>query len=137
MPVSQVGIKEGRKGEQAQGLGTVKVKGSKLQKIGLFFTSTNKSLRQFGFILGILFVFTSMVTFWLGMHASTLADRKEAIVFSPSVNVKSEPSLNATIQFVIHEGLKVEVTGADGDWTRINLADGNSGWISSQSIELI
>jgi tetratricopeptide (TPR) repeat protein len=103
----------------------------------LFFTSTNKSLRQFGFILGILFVFTSMVTFWLGMHASALADRKEAIVFSPSVNVKSEPSLNATIQFVIHEGLKVEVTGADGDWTRINLADGNSGWISSQSIELI
>jgi hypothetical protein len=51
VPVSQVGIKEGRKGEQAQGLGTVKVKGSELQKIGLFFTSTNKSLRQFGFIL--------------------------------------------------------------------------------------
>jgi uncharacterized protein YgiM (DUF1202 family) len=38
---------------------------------------------------------------------------------------------------VIHEGLKVKVIDSEDEWTRITLADGNSGWIPTQSIEKI
>jgi len=51
--------------------------------------------------------------------------------------VKSAPGLNSADQFVIHAGLKVKVVDEDGDWSRIELYDGNSGWIYTQSIEKI
>lgn len=103
----------------------------------MFITSRHRHLRQLGFLSGLITLVVAIAVLMLGSHAESMVEREEAIVFSPTVNVKSEPSLNATVQFVIHEGLKVEVENTEGDWVRIKLADGNSGWIPSQSIERI
>jgi len=60
-----------------------------------------------------------------------------AIVMTPSVTIKSSPDENGTDLFVIHEGLKVWVLDKVDNWSKITIADGNSGWLKNSDIEPI
>jgi tetratricopeptide (TPR) repeat protein len=60
-----------------------------------------------------------------------------AIVFTSSLTAKSSPEQGGTDLFVLHEGLKVRITGKMGNWIRIRLADGNEGWVPENSVERI
>lgn len=102
-----------------------------------FFASRNPKMRQLGLLGGLGVGVAAIVLFLLGQTQDQIQDRTEAIVFASSVHVLSEPSVNGTEQFVLHSGIKVEVLDEDGDWSRIRLADGNSGWLPIQSIEEI
>ncbi|NQV53248.1 MAG: tetratricopeptide repeat protein [Flavobacteriales bacterium] len=102
-----------------------------------FFLAKNPKIKQLGLLGGGIVMASAIVVLLLGRTNGTETRKHEAIVFSPSVNVKSEPGLNGVDQFVIHSGIKVEVMDTDGDWSRIRLADGNSGWLQSQSMEEI
>jgi SH3-like domain-containing protein len=68
---------------------------------------------------------------------SWLVNHTYAIVMQPTVTVKSSPSEKGTNLFVIHEGLKVKITDKLGDWLEVRLADGNKGWLLTESIERI
>ena len=103
----------------------------------LYLTSRQSSFKQLGFFAAIACFVLVIMGFFLAQNASSSLAEPYAIIFSPSVNVKSEPDLKATVQFVIHEGLKVRVLDSEDEWSRIRLADGNSGWIPTQSIEEI
>lgn len=105
--------------------------------VTLFVMGRSPGLKQLGFLAGLVTFFACAIALSLGFKSKALADKTEAIVFSPSVNVKSEPGLGATVQFVVHEGLKVEVIDEDSEWLRIELADGNSGWLPATSVERI
>ena len=61
----------------------------------------------------------------------------KAIVFSPSVTVRSSPDESGTDLFLIHEGTKVMIEDTLGIWTEIKLEDGNKGWLYSSDIEKI
>jgi tetratricopeptide (TPR) repeat protein len=102
-----------------------------------FFVGKNRQVRQLGLLGGIALLLSAGIVFALASRAESLLNEPAAIVFAPSVKVKSEPGLKGADQFVIHEGLKVEVLDEEGEWTRIKLADGNSGWLQSASIERI
>ena len=61
-----------------------------------------------------------------------------AIVLAPVVSVKSSPgSESAKDLFVIHEGTKVRILDAVGEWRNIELADGRQGWMKSSDAEVI
>lgn len=60
-----------------------------------------------------------------------------AIVFSPSVTVKSSPDEAGTDLFLLHEGVKVEMVDKVGNWFKIKLVDGKIGWLPSDSVEII
>ena len=66
-----------------------------------------------------------------------LTARDSAIVFSPSVYVKSSPSEDGTNLFILHEGTKVQIQDAVGEWRKIRIADGNVGWLPEESIQII
>ncbi len=57
------------------------------------------------------------------------ASHQQAIVFSPTVNVKSEPGTAGKTLFVIHDGTKVDVLENSNNWLRVKLLNGNEGWI--------
>ena len=61
----------------------------------------------------------------------------EAVVMSSAAPVKSSPDASSTDIFVLHEGTKVGVRNALGDWREIVIADGNKGWIQASAIEMI
>lgn len=60
-----------------------------------------------------------------------------AIVFAATVTVKSAPQDNSNDLFVLHEGTKVEVTETLGEWKKIRIADGNVGWLRTNTIHII
>jgi len=73
----------------------------------------------------------------LAVQTYETASREEAIVVGEVVTAKNSPDEQAVNAFVIHEGLKVRLSDAVGDWVKITLADGKVGWVSSTNVERI
>ncbi|MGD1846051.1 MAG: tetratricopeptide repeat protein [Salibacteraceae bacterium] len=75
---------------------------------------------------------------WLGLqqhsYQTTIA---EAIVFSPTVTIKSEPNAQGNQLFNLHEGTKVALLESVNGWYNIRLADGKTGWIQEQDLRMI
>jgi SH3-like domain-containing protein len=59
------------------------------------------------------------------------------VVFESTLNAKSAPEQTGKDLFVIHEGLVVQITEEIGDWYRIQLSDGNVGWVPKSVLEVI
>ena len=60
-----------------------------------------------------------------------------AIVFEPAVTVLSDPKLDAPVAFELHEGTKVKPVESFEEFQKIEIANGQSGWITSSSIRFI
>jgi hypothetical protein len=96
-------------------------------------------LKKIGFYVGLLFVCCrqSGEMFLAQIKENSLVNRTSAIVFTPTVTVKSSPDASGTDLFVIHEGTKVVIRTTLSDWSEIELEDGNVGWMPSKDIEKI
>jgi tetratricopeptide (TPR) repeat protein len=104
----------------------------------LFFFSKWMRLRKIGFYFGILlFIAVIFANVFAYNQKKELIDRRGAIVFTPTVTVKSSPDNSGTDLFVIHEGTKVFIKSSIGDWNEISLEDGSVGWIQKKDIVVI
>jgi SH3-like domain-containing protein len=61
----------------------------------------------------------------------------EAIVFTPSVTVKSSPEDSGANLFIVHEGIKIHIEDRIGEWYFVRIADGNRGWIRAGDLKII
>ena len=104
----------------------------------LFFFSKWMRLKKAGFYLGIvLFIVVIFANIFANNQRNELINRRGAIVFAPTVTVKSSPDNSGTDLFVLHEGTKVFTRGSVGDWNEISTEDGNIGWINKKDITVI
>jgi len=104
----------------------------------LFFFSKWIHLKKIGFYTGILLLFIVILSnIFASNQKSKLVNRVNAIVFTPTVTVKSSPDNSGTDIFVLHEGTKVLIRSTLGEWSEIELEDGNVGWMPSRDIEKI
>jgi tetratricopeptide (TPR) repeat protein len=106
---------------------------------GLFyFVSRQLFVRKAGFWLGIFFVAISLFSFLFAWQSyNEVVHRKEAIIFTPTVTVKSSPDEKSIDLFVLHEGAKVELIDNIGTWYEIRIANGSVGWLIASSVEKI
>ncbi len=79
-------------------------------------------------ILSLLFAWSS---------SSMTRAASEAIVFAPTITVKSSPDEKSTDLFVIHEGSKVQLIDRIGEWYEIRIANGSVGWLPVTALEKI
>ncbi len=109
-----------------------------LTMLGFYFFAKTSEVKRITFWSGcFLILFTIFSWSFAAKQKSRLVNHTYAIVMQPTVTVKSSPSEKGTNLFVIHEGLKVKITDKLGDWVEIKLADGNKGWLLTESIERI
>ncbi len=105
---------------------------------GLFFFSNSVILKKAGFFLGIGLLAGTLVTLSFSYRQKNkLTVRNQAIVFSPSLTVKSSPDNSGTEIFILHEGTKVKIKSTLGQWKEIQIADGTVGWVEENSITII
>lgn len=106
--------------------------------IAYLFASTINSKRII-FYSAITLAFLALVTIVLAaQQVHYFSSHKQAIVFSNSVAVKSEPGTAAKTLFVIHEGTKVDVLESnESNWIRVRLLNGNDGWIMGSDVKSI
>lgn len=104
----------------------------------LFFFSRRIRLRKVGFYAGIVFLIIVIFSnIFARNQKNERINRTEAIVFSPTVTVKSSPDASGTDLFILHEGTKVSVKSTLGEWNEIESEDGNVGWMPVKDIQII
>ena len=94
-----------------------------------FFISASKGRRLLIYMLGVSGVFLLFFVYLLLSNIYTERKEKSAIVLTASINVLSAPDVNSTDVFVLHEGVKVLLDDQRGEWVKISLPDGKSGWM--------
>jgi len=104
----------------------------------LFRITEAQGLRKLFFYCGLLLLVFALKSFWFAnIQYKAATGENTAIIFTPTLNVKSSPAVNGTNLFVLHEGTKVQLLDKVGDWSKIKLSDGNLGWVESSSFVVI
>jgi tetratricopeptide (TPR) repeat protein len=103
----------------------------------LFIISKNLLLKRSGFLLGAICIITFIASFSVGYAAlHNLNKKSQAIVTNQVVQVMSAPTAQAKPKFSLHEGTKLNVLSTNEEWTSIQLANGNEGWIHTPELGL-
>ncbi len=98
--------------------------------LGTFLFSRFAWVKKLTFWSGLFILLFAIFSFsFANRQKKAITERKYAIVFCPRVAVKSSPSVTGTDLFLIHEGLKVEITDSLNSWKEIRIPDGNKGWM--------
>jgi tetratricopeptide (TPR) repeat protein len=109
----------------------------------VYLISGRLALRKLGFVLGVVVLVISVISFVMGNQLRKLQTANNTgIIFTPTVTVKSTPAESGNNLFVLHEGAKVEISTEMSDinkveWCEIRIADGNKGWIKRSDLERI
>lgn len=100
----------------------------------LYNLAKTESNKRTYFYLSVGLLLLTIVTYTSGIQQKGMVQNaNEAIIFTPSVSVKSSPSLNSTDLFIVHEGTKVKLLESIDPWHKISLSDGNVGWIMTDT----
>ncbi|MGL5227553.1 MAG: SH3 domain-containing protein, partial [Bacteroidales bacterium] len=104
----------------------------------VFLFNNKIALRKISFYSAIIFIVIVIIAnVFAADQTDQLQNRSAAIVFAPTVTVKSSPDNSGNDLFLLHEGTKVIVKSKLGSWYEIQLEDGNIGWIQKDKIEII
>ncbi len=104
----------------------------------LFLVSGSARIRRWAFWpgVGLLFIVFISLIFSIQNYRD-YARSDTAIIFTPTVTVKSSPNDNSVDLFVVHEGTKVTITDRIDHWSEIRLANGNVGWLKTDTFRPI
>jgi tetratricopeptide (TPR) repeat protein len=104
----------------------------------LYLVSRVLIIRKIGFWSGSALLLFGLIAFmlaWSGDRARKV--NTEAVIFAPTITVKSSPNENSTDLFVLHEGTKVKLLDNIGAWYEIRIANGSVGWLPVTALERI
>ncbi|MEO8762394.1 MAG: tetratricopeptide repeat protein, partial [Bacteroidia bacterium] len=103
----------------------------------LFSITDNAMLKRLGFWAGSLFVIGFLLSLIIGYAAlRELNKNTQAIIISQETSFLAEPNATAKAKFNLHEGTKVNVLSINADYTAIQLANGNEGFIATKDLGL-
>ncbi len=106
--------------------------------LAIFFLSNVFIYRKLSFWFGVLFFVFSITSFILSYQKfNSFSSKQQAIVFTPTITIKSSPNQNSVDLFVMHEGSKVRIIQHLGDWYEIRIANGSIGWLKSSDVRII
>lgn len=106
--------------------------------MAVYLMANRIALRKASFYSGILFLLMGLLS---GTNAWSqhkgIKNSNEAIIFEPTINVKSSPDAESQDIFVVHEGTKVTITDKVNNWIEVRIANGSDGWIAETAVERI
>ena len=104
----------------------------------LFLLSRDYAWRKGSLIGGIVTLVFLLLCIACTISASVRYNRhNQAIVTAPMAVVKSSPEENSIDKLVLHEGTKVNIEETLGEWHKIQIADGNNGWLQTDEVTII
>jgi len=105
--------------------------------IGFYFFQY-ATYKRIALITGIVSLFVAVLSlvFAFLQYSDFQADQP-AIVFDDEVKVTSEPNKRSELVFTLHEGTKLNVLEELNDYKKIRIADGQTGWLTANSIKLL
>ncbi len=104
---------------------------------GIFLFSQKISLKRTAFGWMFLSLFFLLFSWYNADFGKKLAGEKYGIIFSPHVNLLTEPNLTSDKVLDLHEGTKLKVLKKSDDWELVKLPDGKKGWLPAADIRLL
>lgn len=106
--------------------------------LSLYIYSSKYRPKVLGFWFAVVFfIITSSSFVFSARNKYLVYDSHKAIITTAAISGKSSPDSSGTDLFVLHEGTKVTVEDAVGEWLEIRLSDGNKGWVPLNSLNII
>lgn len=109
-----------------------------LSLIAIYFYLTTSVLwiKKTGFFSGLLLILFTIGTFGLASQRFYYTKQaSEAIIFAPTITVKSSPGNSSVDLFVLHEGTKVALLDEVVGWHKIKIGNGSVGWLPDGSFK--
>jgi tetratricopeptide (TPR) repeat protein len=109
-----------------------------LSLIAIFFYLTTSVLwiKKTGFFSGLILILFTIGTFGLASQRFYYTKQaSEAIIFAPTITVKSSPGNSSVDLFVLHEGTKVALLDEVVGWHKIKIGNGSVGWLPDDSFK--
>ncbi len=104
----------------------------------VYLFSRNIGLRKIMFFMMLLAALAASFTWYMTyLQNRHLNDHRAAIIFSDSAYAKSSPDDKSANLFLLHAGTRIEVLDELKGWKKVRIANGNEGWIASESIVII
>ncbi len=104
----------------------------------IFLFANNYWLKRSGFTATMLALLFSLLFAFLSYGQYNYQRKSDvAIVFVKNVYIKSAPDRQSTDLFILREGIKVSLLESEGEWQKIQLADGKVGWMRKEGLEVI
>lgn len=103
----------------------------------LFLLSNKTIIKRLAFAVSVTAVLISLSAYGLGLsHQSKEKKDQPAIVFSEVV-LKAEPNERAQALFSLHPGTKLQLVDHLGEWSEVQIADGQTGWVPNTRIKAL
>jgi tetratricopeptide (TPR) repeat protein len=104
----------------------------------IYLFSKDIAKKRLSFFIGLTLIFLGIcfVSF-ANAQDGYLQSQKEAVVFTGALHVKSAPDVKQKTLMVIHEGTKVKVLEQKTDWFKVELPNGNLGWVEASALQMI
>jgi len=104
----------------------------------LYYFSIAPKLKRVFFGISMLAVVLLVFSVFFGFHQkSTIENTQFAVIFAEEAPIRSEPNLRGDEQFKLHEGTKIEVLSTYQNWVKLQLANGDQGWIDKSSVKFL
>ncbi len=104
----------------------------------IFFVSSDYGWRKRSLFLGILVSLLLMLSVGCTIASYVRYNRHDkAIITSPMIVLKGSPEAHSIDKMILHEGTPVNIDETLGDWYKIHIADGTTGWVESSDITII
>ncbi|NUM71273.1 MAG: tetratricopeptide repeat protein [Ignavibacteriaceae bacterium] len=109
-----------------------------LAMFGLFVFMEDVIIKKFSFYMGLFLVLLFISGLAALISSFTQTGRTdEKVVVASYVILRSEPDETSTEIMKINEGNKIRAAEEDGDWLKVILPDGKTGWILRTGVEQI
>ncbi len=103
----------------------------------VFFIVKTTKQKKLSFYLGMAFYIFGIITIYLAsLQYNKQTSIEYGIIYKPFVELKTEPSTNSNVAFVLHEGTKVKVLNQNSDWYEISFNNGQIAWIEKTKLEV-
>jgi len=104
---------------------------------GIWYYFTFKTgQKRFYFTLSLLGLICGILSVIFAYQQYNIQQNKKfAIVFAEKIDVHAEPNHNSSRAFTLHEGTKVKLLDNFNGYSKIELSDGNQGWIQEDAVK--
>lgn len=96
-----------------------------------------RTRRKIGFVIGVAALLLALIPFALGATRSAILHKSgTAVIVQPQTQLRSAPDSEVDLQ-TLHEGIKVDILDAIGQWYKVSLPNGDTGWLPKEDMRSI
>lgn len=97
-----------------------------------------RTQRKRGFIIGSTLLILSIIPFYLSAGRSSFEQNPgTAILLESEYGLRTAPEEESTVILPLHEGVKLLIVDRIGEWMKVQLEDGEQGWLPEEALGMI